>query len=118
MELVRSTVGRLLPSSRALVLATAGAVAVFATGVGPRPSGAFWGPFYDLGLYNLVYLTAAAACVRAARRGRDERGAWLAMALASLVAHQDLRPFLTSWLYGTTTPPMPGHPDWKVTPAS
>jgi hypothetical protein len=23
---------------------------------------------------------------------------------------------LRSWLYGTTTPPMPGHPNWKVTP--
>jgi aminopeptidase N len=40
------------------------------------------------------------------------------MALASWVAHQDLRPFLTQWLYATTTPPMPGHPDWTVTPAS
>jgi aminopeptidase N len=40
------------------------------------------------------------------------------MALASRVAHQDLRPFLNQWLYGTTTPPMPGHPDWTVTPAS
>ena len=24
--------------------------------------------------------------------------------------------FLRDWLYGTTTPPMPGHPDWKVDP--
>ena len=38
------------------------------------------------------------------------------MALASKVAHQNLRPFLTQWLYGTSTPPMPGHPDWTVTP--
>ena len=22
--------------------------------------------------------------------------------------------FLRAWLYGTRTPPMPGHPDWKV----
>jgi aminopeptidase N len=38
-------------------------------------------------------------------------------ALASKVSGQDLRPFLTAWLYGTTTPPMPGHPDWTVGPA-
>ncbi len=36
---------------------------------------------------------------------------------ASHVAHRDLRAFLTAWLYGTTTPPMPNHPDWPVDPA-
>ncbi|MEV4638043.1 M1 family metallopeptidase [Actinoplanes sp. NPDC049548] len=36
--------------------------------------------------------------------------------LASRVSGQDLQAFLTAWLYGTTTPPMPGHPDWTVTP--
>jgi len=38
------------------------------------------------------------------------------IALASQVAHRDLRGFLGAWLYGTTTPPMPGHPDWKADP--
>jgi hypothetical protein len=38
------------------------------------------------------------------------------IALASRVAGRDLRTFLTAWLYGTRTPPMPGHPDWTVTP--
>jgi aminopeptidase N len=38
------------------------------------------------------------------------------IALASQVAHRDLRTFLIAWLYGTRTPPMPGHPDWTVTP--
>ncbi|WP_235453675.1 M1 family metallopeptidase [Streptomyces olivochromogenes] len=38
------------------------------------------------------------------------------VALASRVAGEDLKPFLTSWLYGPHTPPMPGHPDWEVTP--
>lgn len=28
----------------------------------------------------------------------------------------DVDPFLREWLYGTTTPPMPGHPDWTVEP--
>lgn len=38
------------------------------------------------------------------------------IALASEVAGRDLKPFLTSWLYGPHTPPMPGHPDWRVNP--
>ncbi len=35
--------------------------------------------------------------------------------LASAVAGRDLSGFLTPWLYGEKTPPMPGHPDWKQT---
>ncbi len=38
------------------------------------------------------------------------------VALASKVAGRDLKPFLDAWLYGMTTPPMPGHPDWTVEP--
>jgi aminopeptidase N len=38
------------------------------------------------------------------------------VALASQVAGEDLKPFLTPWLYGPDTPPMPGHPDWQVDP--
>ncbi|MFI9102829.1 M1 family metallopeptidase [Streptomyces fildesensis] len=33
-------------------------------------------------------------------------------ALASEVAERDLSGFLHAWLYGTVTPPMPGHGDW------
>jgi aminopeptidase N len=36
------------------------------------------------------------------------------IALASRVSGQDLGAFLRAWVYGTTTPPMPGHPDWTV----
>lgn len=32
--------------------------------------------------------------------------------LASAVAGRDLGAFLKPWLYGTTTPAMPGHPEW------
>ena len=32
------------------------------------------------------------------------------------VAREDLSGFLRDWLYGTTTPPMPNHPDWTVDP--
>jgi aminopeptidase N len=39
------------------------------------------------------------------------------IALASKVSGRDLRAFLGAWFYGTKTPPMPGHPDWTVTPA-
>lgn len=38
------------------------------------------------------------------------------IALASSVSGQDLTAFLRDWLYGTRTPPMPGHPDWTVNP--
>jgi aminopeptidase N len=38
------------------------------------------------------------------------------IALASHVSGQNLTAFLTDWLYGTTTPAMPGHPDWTVDP--
>lgn len=38
------------------------------------------------------------------------------IALASKVAHRDLSGFLRAWVYGETTPAMPGHPDWTVDP--
>ena len=38
------------------------------------------------------------------------------IAFASHEAGRDLTPFLRAWLYGTRTPPMPGHPDWEVDP--
>ncbi|NLT53992.1 MAG: M1 family metallopeptidase [Actinomycetales bacterium] len=38
--------------------------------------------------------------------------------IASKVSGQDLTAFLRDWLYGTTTPAMPGHPDWTVTPVT
>jgi aminopeptidase N len=40
------------------------------------------------------------------------------IALASKVSGQNLTTFLNDWIYGTKTPPMPGHADWTVTPAS
>jgi aminopeptidase N len=38
------------------------------------------------------------------------------VSLASRVAGRDLTAFLDAWLYGTTVPPMPGHPDWTSSP--
>ena len=40
------------------------------------------------------------------------------IALASQVSGRNLTGFLRDWLYGTKTPPMPGHPDWKVDPVA
>ena len=40
------------------------------------------------------------------------------IAFASRVAHRDLTGFLRDWLYGTTVPPMPGHPDWTADPVA
>ena len=70
---------------RALLL-TAGLVALFATGIGQRPAGAAWDRTYDVVLFNLPYLAAAAACVAAARRVRTERLAWAALAVALTLA--------------------------------
>jgi aminopeptidase N len=38
------------------------------------------------------------------------------IALAAKVSHRDVTGFLRKWLYGETTPRMPGHPDWTVSP--
>ena len=39
------------------------------------------------------------------------------IALAAQVSgRRDVTPFLRDWVYGTKTPPMPGHPDWTVNP--
>ncbi|MER5430070.1 M1 family metallopeptidase [Streptomyces sp. NPDC002588] len=40
------------------------------------------------------------------------------IAVACEVSGQDVSGFLRDWLYGTTTPRMPGHPDWTVTPVT
>jgi diguanylate cyclase (GGDEF)-like protein len=80
-------------SSRAWWLVTLAAVALFATGVGPRPAGLGWDRLYDVVLYNLPYLPAAVACWLAGRRVRAERLAWRALAVALLlnVAGNSLR---------------------------
>ncbi|MCV2491295.1 EAL domain-containing protein [Geodermatophilus sp. YIM 151500] len=67
-------------SSGAWLTASGAALALFATGVGPRPEGEPWATGYDVVLYNAVSLAAMAVCVLAARRGAPERTAWLALA--------------------------------------
>jgi diguanylate cyclase (GGDEF)-like protein len=57
-------------------------VALFATGVGPRPAGVGWDRFYDVVLYNSAYLPAGAAAFAASVRVRAERLAWRSLSLA------------------------------------
>jgi diguanylate cyclase (GGDEF)-like protein len=64
---------------------TLGALALFATGVGPRPDGAGWDLAYDLVLYNTVSLAAAGVSWQAACRRPVERTAWLALTTALLL---------------------------------
>ena len=35
---------------------------------------------------------------------------------AQVSGRRDVVPFLRDWVYGTKTPPMPGHPDWTTNP--
>ncbi len=86
-------------------MATLVALALFSTGVGPRPAGDGWAWLYDLVLYNAVYVGAVAVCALAARRSAADRLAWCSVALAlslSLsgnlvytlaVATQEVQPF-------------------------
>jgi aminopeptidase N len=39
------------------------------------------------------------------------------IALAERISGQDLSQFERQWLFETTVPPMPGHPDWELDPA-
>ena len=75
-----------MPWSCLLPLLTVAAVALFATGVDARPAGAGWDRIYDVGLFNLPYLFAAAACWQAARRVRPERTAWTALTVTLLLS--------------------------------
>jgi diguanylate cyclase (GGDEF)-like protein len=74
-----------VPSSRILVVLTILGVVLFATGVGPRPAGAGWDRLYDVVLYNLAYLPAAAAAWAASVRVRAERLAWRSLTVALLL---------------------------------
>lgn len=38
--------------------------------------------------------------------------------VANEVSGRDLTRYIEGWIYGRTTPPMPGHPDWKPAAAS
>src|SRR3954468_6195548 len=71
---------------RALLWGTLACILLFATGIPARPPGAGWDRLYDVVLYNLPYLPAAAACWGASGRVRSERLAWRALAVALLLA--------------------------------
>ncbi|MGW1138145.1 M1 family metallopeptidase [Streptomyces zhihengii] len=98
---------------------------------GPPAAPAPPAPGEKLGLFRPVVYDGSALVLYALRRTigasafeRLERE-WVAVhkdgtagtadftALASRVAGRDLDAFFDGWLRGTTTPPMPGHPDWR-----
>ncbi len=64
------------------MLVLLGSLAVFATGVGPRPQTGWWNDFYDLWVYNAVWAAGLVVCVLAARRATADRLAWWSMAVA------------------------------------
>jgi diguanylate cyclase (GGDEF)-like protein len=70
------------PASRLPLLLALGSLALFATGVGPRPDGDLWTTGYDLVLYNAVYAFGAIVCVAAALTARGDRLAWWSLAVA------------------------------------
>jgi len=73
---------RRMSSSGVFVALTVLGVALFATGVGVRPSGADWDRLYDVVLYNCAYFPTAAAAWAASVRVRVERLAWRSLAVA------------------------------------
>jgi diguanylate cyclase (GGDEF)-like protein len=75
------------PASSAPALwAVVGCIALFATGMGPRPGGTLGDVVYDVVLYNSAYLPAALACWQAARRETAERTAWGALAVSLVLS--------------------------------
>ncbi|MEV4920850.1 M1 family metallopeptidase [Streptomyces tirandamycinicus] len=96
----------------------------------PKPAD----PGRQLGLFRPIVYDGSALVLYALRQeiGKDafetlER-AWVAehrdgtattadfTALAQRISGRDLAGFFQGWLYGATTPKMPGHPDWRSEP--
>ncbi len=73
-------------SPRALPVVALLALALYTTGVGPRPDGAAWDRTYDIVLANLPYLAAVPAAWLASRRVPAERMAWRALSVALLLS--------------------------------
>jgi diguanylate cyclase (GGDEF)-like protein len=74
-----------MPSSRVLLVLTVLGVALFATGIGPRPDGLLWDRVYDVVLYNCAYLPSALLCWSAGGRVPRERLAWRTLACSLLL---------------------------------
>jgi aminopeptidase N len=95
-----------------------------------KPSSGDVGDLFSFNVYHggALVLYALRQKIGAAAFDRVER-AWVHrydgqsastddfIALAARVSHRHkVAGFLRNWLYGETTPPMPGHPDWTVDP--
>jgi diguanylate cyclase (GGDEF)-like protein len=72
-------------SSLVCLVLTVVSVALYATGVGPRPSGQLWDRLYDVVLFDLPYVFAIGVCWAAAARVRPERTAWRALTVGLLL---------------------------------
>ncbi|GFH39326.1 M1 family metallopeptidase [Streptomyces pacificus] len=93
-------------------------------------------PGRQLGLFRPIVYDGSALVLYALRQeiGKDAfatlQRAWVAehrdgtattadfTALAQRISGRDLTGFFRGWLYGATTPKMPGHPDWRSEPPS
>jgi aminopeptidase N len=62
---------------------------------------------------NPAFLRIEKEYPRRFRGGNANTDDFIALA-AEVSRRPDVVPFLRDWLYGTKTPPMPGHPDWTV----
>lgn len=97
-------------SDRLIALGTAGAGALFATGVGSVPHSLVEFLVYDLVLFNAVPLGAAALCWRAGRRVRAERVAWRAVGAAWALSVVGNLLFATAPSPGAPSPPQQSWP--------
>jgi diguanylate cyclase (GGDEF)-like protein len=103
----QDVVGNRRSLRRALLWGTLAGIVLFATGIAARPAGLVWDRVYDVFLYNLPYLPAAAACWVASGRVRSERLAWRALAVGLLLGAfgNGLRTFLAGATGAGPTPP-------------
>jgi diguanylate cyclase (GGDEF)-like protein len=103
----QDVVGNRRSLRRALLWGTLAGIVLFATGIAARPAGLVWDRVYDVFLYNLPYLPAAAACWVASGRVRSERLAWRALAVGLLFGAfgNGLRTFLAGATGAGPTPP-------------
>ena len=85
-----------------------------APGLGDRLFPTLGNGGYDARHYHpdLTYPTAAPQQYEGESVGTDEF-----IELAERVSRRDLSGFAQEWLFSTTVPPMPGHPDWELDPA-
>ena len=104
MQSEPGAITRHVPWSRLLLALTFASLALFATGIGPRPAGEVWTVVYDLVLYNAVYVGSALVCIAAVRRARADRAAWASLSAAILLG------VIGNFVYSLAIAPMADEP--------